>query len=285
MKRRVVGVVLSVALAAVGVFLVLSYTQSADERALAGEEVVEVLVVDAPVTAGEGAADIENRVRLVQVPVKVQAVGSVASLADLDDRVAAVDLVPGEQVVTQRFVTAEQFEEQDEFEVPDGLLEVTVSLSPDRAVGGQLEPGDFVAVVASFDPFDLNAIEPNDLENLAGLPTLFVNPPTQVEATPDGVTNAQPLKTPNSSHIVLHKVLVTAVQIERLPAEPEREDAEAVGVELAPTGNLLVTLAVQAPDVEKIVFTAEHGFVWLASEPGSASEAGTQIQTRGSIYR
>ncbi len=288
MRRRVLGVVASVALAAVGTFLVLSYTRSADERALAGEEVVEVLVVDRPVAAGEPARTIGDRVRTVQVPVKVQAAGSVATLAELGESVAAVDLVPGEQVVQQRFVTAEAFAEQDEFELPPGLLEVTVSLSPERAVGGQLKAGDLVAFVASFDPFELNAVEPSDFENLVGLPTLFVNPPEnplESPDAPDDLLPSQPLKTPNTSHIVLHKLLVTSVQIEQLPAEPDREDAAAEGVELAPTGNLLVTLAATAPDVEKIVFTAEHGFVWLAAEPEDAGETGTQIQTRGTIYR
>ena len=52
----------------------------------------------------------------------------------------------------------------------------------------------------------------------------------------------------------------------------------------APNGSLFVTLALPGPDIEKIVFTSEHGSIWLAREPLDAVENGTVIQTRGTIY-
>ncbi len=96
--------------------------------------------------------------------------------------------------------------------------------------------------------------------------------------------NSQPVRTPNTTHVILHKVLVTSVQLERLPRETEQSAADATGVELAPTGNLLVTLATSASDLEKIIFGAEHGTIWLAYEPADAPEADTQIQTRLTVY-
>ena len=35
----------------------------------------------------------------------------------------------------------------------------------------------------------------------------------------------------------------------------------------APTDSLLVTLALDAPSVEKVVYAAEFGTVWLSNEP------------------
>ncbi len=280
MNRKVLGVIASAVLAVLGAFLVLSYVNNADERAAAGEERVEVLVVSDSVTAGEKADDLAAKVEPVLVPANVQADYAVASLTELEDQVAAVDLVPGEQLLSTRFVTEEALAEEVGLEIPEGLLQVTVSLSPERAVGGQLLPGDFVAFVASFDPFSLGAVEPGDipLDQLIGL--LVGDEDEEESNAPDSS-----LQTPNSSHVILHKILVTAVQIERLPAQTDREDAQEVGVELAPTGNLLITLGVSAADLEKIVFSAEHGSVWLADEPETASETGTIIQTRGTIYR
>lgn len=281
MNRKILGVVASIVLAALGTFAVLQYVRSADDRAAEGEERVAVLVVSDTVAAGEAAASLGGKVEQALVPARLRAAASVASLDELAGTVAAVDLIPGEQLLATRFKTEEQIEEEVGFQVPDNLLQVTVSLSPERAVGGQLEPGDMVAVVASFEPFKLGAVEPGETDQFFGSEVLL---PTGEEEQ-GGSPSQDSLQTPNSSHIVLHKVLVTSVQIERLPTETDRESAQEEGVALAPTGNLLVTLALLAPDVEKVVFSAEHGSVWLADEPETASQVGTVIQTRGTVYR
>ncbi len=44
------------------------------------------------------------------MPTKVAASGAVADLASLAGKVAAIDLLPGEQVVSSRFVTPEEYE-------------------------------------------------------------------------------------------------------------------------------------------------------------------------------
>jgi len=276
-NKKVIGIGISIVLALVGVFLVLSYVNEADERALADQETVELLVVADPVSKGEAVEDIADRVETILVPTATQARGSVASLADLSGQIAAVDLVPGEQVLASRFVDAETFVDQEGVDVPLNKLEVTVSLAPERAVGGQLNPGDTVAVVASFEPFQIGGVEPTEVE-----PGEDLNPAAQVEFAPLPFSSSA--KTPNSSHIILADVLVTNIQIERLPKETDVEDAEESGVELAPTGNLLITLALDAPDVEKVIFSAEHGSVWLARDPTGGSVTAIVIQTRGTIY-
>ncbi len=275
MNRRLLGLIASVLLASAGTFVLISYVRGADQRAAAGEQVVEVFVVDETIERGTPGSDIEGAVKTVLVPTKVRAEGAVADLSTLSGRVAAVDLAPGEQLLDSRFVDSLALETETKVVVPEGLLQVTVSLSPERAVGGQLRPGSTVGVLASFDPFDYGASEPGEL------------PPVPEE----GADTEEPetestvgLKTPNSTHLILHKVLVTNVQVEQLPAEPAQADAP-VSLDLAPTGNLLVTLAVPAADTEKIVFAAEHGSVWLAVEPEGADEAGTTIQTRETIYQ
>ncbi len=279
MSRRVLGLIASVALAAAGTFILLAYVNGADERAAAGEEVVPVLIVAEPITRGTAAADLDDLVRSTLVPAKVRAEGAVADLGDLGELVASVDLAPGEQLLAARFVSVNDLETETKIEVPDGLLQVTVSLSPERAVGGRLRPGSTVGVLASFEPFDVGTVEPGGVQPEQPVEIVLETAPEE-DAQP-----ATKLRTPNSTHVVLHKVLVTNVQIERLPAETATPDVEQSNLELAPTGNLLVTLAVTAPDAEKVVFAAEHGTVWLAAEPTGADEAGTTIQTRGTIYR
>lgn len=266
MRRRAIGVFLALGLAAVGALLLVSYVRGAEQRALAGVEVTEVLVVAQPVSQGASAADLAGSVRTELVPRKVKVDDAVTSLDELEGLVASVALVPGEQVLRSRFVTPAELEVRPQVEVPDDLLQMTVSLSPERAVGGQVKPGDTVAVLASFT-----------------LPTTAEEEATEEEATEETASAASPEAT---THLILHKVLVANVQVERLPQSPEQvpEDGSYVP-DLAPTGNLLITLAIDAPSVERLVFTAEHGTVWLALEPEPAPEIGTRIQSGATIYQ
>lgn len=249
MKRRLVGILASLLLATIGTVALISYVQSAKDKALAGEQLVDVLVITDLIAKGTPASGIAGMVETAQVPVKVRAVGGVTDLAGLAGKVAAVDLVPGEQLVGTRFVTAQVA--AGVAEVPADKLQVTVSLDPTRAVGGRVRTGDRVAVVAS------------------------------VNVSPDGTAGAE------TTHLILHKVVVASVQAEQKLPEAAEGAATPAGNRtptLAPTGNLLVTLALDAPSVERVVFAAERGTLWLALEPAEASEAGTKTVTIGNVF-
>jgi pilus assembly protein CpaB len=251
------GIVAALVLASLGTVMLVVYVQSARNEAVAGEQMVDVLVVSDPIDKGTAAKDIDDSVDVKQVPAKVRADGAVADLADLDDEsVAAVDLVPGEQVVATRFLSPQEAARGD---LPEGLQEVTVPLEPARALGGRIAAGDTVGVFLSFDPFDI------------------------------GNTGE---KTANSTHLELHKVTVTRVQFDDTGSTglgssddnngDQGDDGEGTGD--APAGTFLVTLAVDSPSAEKVVFAAEHGFVWLSNEPTDADEGGASVVTRGNIY-
>ena len=275
--RRAIGIVGAIAVAALGTLLLVGYVRGAEDRALAGEELVEVLVVDQPISQGMPASLLSSSVRLERVPLKVRAEGGVSDLATLTDLVAGTDLFPGEQIVASRFVVAASLSEQDRIEAPPDTLEVTITLSPERALGGQLVPGDIVAVIASFDPFDLNTFEPSDLG-----PGEVIDPSEIFLGTSEGGGGSS-VRSPAATGLILHKVLITSVQVEQVPraaAEDLPDDTPA----LAPTGNLLITLAAPADAVARIVFTAEHGFVWLAAEGPDVPDTATSIQTRSTVY-
>ena len=80
MNRRFLGLAASVVLATLGTFVVLSYVRGAEERAIAGEETVDVLVVAEPIRRGAQAAELVTSVETLQVPAKIQVDGSVTSL-------------------------------------------------------------------------------------------------------------------------------------------------------------------------------------------------------------
>jgi pilus assembly protein CpaB len=259
------GIAGAIALATVGTVALVAYVQSARDEAEAAEALVDVWVVRSAIAEGVPAADIEGSLERTQVPGRIQAEGAVTDLDDLDGLVTSTALLPGEQIVAGRFVTPTVARQGD---VPAGLLQVTVELDPQRALGGRVRAGDSVAVLLSFSPFDLEGA---------------------VLDSNGGVTTVQG-KTSNTTHLELHKVLVTAVQIaENADGVPDvagdgGDESDPVKVESAPTESLLVTLALDAPSIEQLVFAAEFGTVWLANEPADAPETGTRIVDRGNAY-
>ena len=72
------------------------------------------------------------------------------------------------------------------------------------------------------------------------------------------------------------------------PPSPTRQltttNADDETVERAPSGALLVTLALSSPEVEQVVFAAEFGHIWLTAENADADESGTRIVDLGEVY-
>lgn len=255
MNRKLVGVVTALALATVGTLLIVGYVRGIEGRAMADERVVPVLVVKQAIPEGTAAADISPAVEVEQIPAKIRAESAVADLGDLEGLVAAVDLVPGEQLTKARFLSPQVVAEQQGVEVPEGLLEVTVSLDVSRVVGGQILPGDTVAVLASFS-----------------------------EGASDGDTGEDEGGGP-STHVLLHKALVTDLRTDTAKIAPPDKDAPpAEGGGGVPAPQIFVTFALDAPSVERLVHTAEFGSLWLAAEPEDARETGTRIRRTDSIY-
>jgi pilus assembly protein CpaB len=255
MKNRIISGVAAVLLAVIGTVLLVGYVNGAEQRAFAGTETRDVLVVNTPVAAGTPSEEALLSTTTEAIPAKALADGVVTDPAQISGLVTTVELVPGEQLLQSRFINPADVQGgSTEVEVPAGMQEVSILLEPQRMVGGRLDPGDTVGVFISL-----------------GSGTL--QPPVPV------------------THLTMHKVLVTAVQGLPAPVEGETvegETADGEGVDDAagiPASSLIVTLARSAPDVEKLVFAQEFGTIWLSKEPAGATEEGTRELTQEEIYK
>jgi pilus assembly protein CpaB len=250
MQNKGIRVAAAFLLAALGTLVLVRYVESARQNAVAAETLTDVLLVDQKIDKGTAVADIAKKVKHAEVPAKLKAADAVTNLDDLKDLHALVDLLPGEQVVKARFANAGTAVRG---EAPPGLLQVTIALAPERALGGTVRPGDTVGVLMSFGPGEeLN-------------------------------TGA---KVGQATHLELHKVLVTDVQAGSGNGDGEDEGGEKSkdGVTAAPSGSFLVTFALDAPAIEQVVYAAETGKMWLAAEPKDAPEGGTKLVGRGNVY-
>lgn len=146
MSRRIVAAVVAGILALLGAVILISYVNSADERAMAELDPVEVLVVSAPIAQGTPAEEIAASVVVDELPSAAVGPGAVTDLATLRGRVAATDLRSGEQILTGRFASPQELVEFGGIPVPDGHHQVTISLDASRTVGGTVSAGDTVGV-------------------------------------------------------------------------------------------------------------------------------------------
>lgn len=275
--RRWIVIGAAIILGVVGTFVLVSYVQNAEERALEGQELATVLVVTQPIPEGTPADSISGAVGPQELPVEAVAARAVSNLEDLVGLVASTDLVVGEQLLASRFHSPADAAVATRPEVSPELLQVTIPLEPARALGGRLVPGDLVSVIASFDSFNLNTAEPGDAVAIQDVLDQIV-----VVGAATGADGTSPLQSPKATHLVIHKVLVTGIQVQN---EPRESPDGATAVEYAPTGGLLITLAAHPDDIEKIVFTMEHGMLWLALENAETPEDATAIITRENIFR
>jgi pilus assembly protein CpaB len=149
MKRRVLSGVAAVVLAAVGAVLLLSYVGAADQRAMAGLQTVNVLVVTKQIAKGTSADELQALVTSKQLPAVAVPSGAVSELSQLVGQVATSELEPGEQLLASRFADASTLPNAGQVAVPRGLQEVSVSLDAQRVVGGHLIPGATVGVFLS----------------------------------------------------------------------------------------------------------------------------------------
>ena len=253
-RRKLIGVVASVLVALGGTLVILRSSNSAKPVAVApAEPAVTVLKVVKPVPKGTPSDKLGDAVQEVSVPASQKSAGAAASLADLTGLVVSTDLVPDEQVMKARFITAQ---EQQRTEVAasggTGLMGVWISLDPLRALGGQIQAGDQVAVIAS-----------------------FVDVASNAEATE--------LTVPATA-ILLHKVPVLEVRGGAVPSAPAPEGAAPTTTTVAPIAPISIKLGLTAGESERLIFALNNGTLWLADEANDVPENGTKIVQRDNVY-
>lgn len=149
MNSRVLASAAAAVLAVAGSFLLVSYTNGAEQRALAGVQTSEVLIVSVAVPAGTPADVVLQSATRQEVPAKARPADAVTDPAAITGLVSTVDLVPGEQLLSTRFRDPATAENPGIITVPAGMLEVSILLEPQRTVGGRLKAGDTVGVFLS----------------------------------------------------------------------------------------------------------------------------------------
>jgi pilus assembly protein CpaB len=236
MRGRVVAVLVAVALAAAATAALVAYAGGADRRAIANQQPVLVYVARARIPAGTSGEDAQNRglIERTALPRRAVAGGAVRSLEQLGGRVAAVDIVPGEQLLAARWVGRGEAPGGGLLAIPEGYQAVSIALDPTRQVSGFVTPGARVSVVVS-------------------------------------LSLAKGGRSQRTSRFLLQDVQVLAVGA---TAQEGRRLGQGRNQSLS-----AVTLAVRPADVERVVFAAENGSLYLSLLPPGQRPVPTRGRT------
>jgi len=273
-NKKLVGVLAAVVMAIVGTGVLVMFVQGAEDRALEGEELVTVLTAESAIPAGTPAEQLEGLVSEERIPTKIAPEGVVSDLVSLAGLVTSVDLVPGETLLVNRFVDPENFTARrggGNVEVPEGLLEVTIAMSQEQFIGGIPVPGNTVALVALGERTDF--INPA-ADPLANLP----QDPADPAATEEELKVAK---------IIIQQALVTNVQGNPLPVQAAGAATDPTQRVAPAEGSVLVTLAMEGPDVERLIYVRDaqslNANLHMALHSGDALVPSTGISVENVI--
>jgi pilus assembly protein CpaB len=251
MQRRGFIGLLAVAVAIVGAVLLVFYVNGADARAMAGQQPTKVLVVIRDVPLGTPAGSLAQFTQARELPAAAVVAGAISDTAQLKATdVASTTLRIGEQVLASRFVAAGSNEVTAPVPIPEGMQLVSIQLDPERVVGSQLNAGDTVAV--------------------------FLNLKVKDKTVTGNVDEVA------VTHIIANQVLVARTQ--GAVTTPNTQQT-AGPTEQLPKSAVIVTLAVNAPLAERIVFGQLNGSLWLAKETPTSSTTGTRIVHSGNVFQ
>jgi pilus assembly protein CpaB len=249
LKRRILTIILAIVLAAIGTGAVLVYVKQADQRAIAGQKAVTVLVATQLIPAGTSASTalqdgLLDSQRLPAGSVPSDAVRSLSPA--LGVLVMSADIAPGELLLRPMLVTLAQATAG--VAIPPGLVAVTIELCMPEAVAGYVRPGSEVAV---FDTYAASA----------GSGVLTAQPNCI------GPHQQQEYKAAHT-RIVLPKVLVISVgPAPTLGTSSSTATSTAFSQSSSTTSTqdaVLVTMAVNQSDAERLINLTETGLPYLA---------------------
>lgn len=152
MKSRPVLLIAAALLGLLATLGVGAYVNRVQAQVAEGQEMVEVLVAKAAIPPGVGAQDLLRRdlIEAERVPRRYVVEGSVASLDEVREEVTVAPLAPGDQLSRSKFQRPAAAGLR--YSIPQDMVAVSIPLDDVVGVGGYLEQGDRVAVIATFKP-------------------------------------------------------------------------------------------------------------------------------------
>ena len=255
-NRRMLILVVAVALAGLTAFLTFNYANAADERAFKDAELVSVLLVKKDIPKGfpgERALD-EGYVGRESIPRKFFPAKALTNAQALRGQVALAPLSAGVPVVEGSFVEPRLAQESFAQRLPKGMQAVTLAVSDVQGVARLVVPGDHVNLMVTLDG--------------------------------EGAGPAAAAGGGKQTQFVLQNIEVLAVgnttTIQPGEAAIQAQSLQAGTAKTVDSG--LMTFAVPALDTERVVHANEIGTIHLTLVPPDYVPAPVAPVNRGNLF-
>ena len=252
-NRRVLILVIAVALAGLTAFLTFNYANTADQRAFDGAQLVKVYMVKKDIPKGmpgEKALD-EGYIAQEDIPRKFFPAKAITNPQALRGQVALAGLSTGVPIVEGSFVEPRLAQESFAQRLGKDKQAVTLAVTDVEGVARLVVPGDHVNLMVTTD-------KPPAPGQVGGKETQYV------------LQNVEVLAVGNSTALEPGE---TAVQAQNVQA------GQAKTVESG-----LMTFAVPALDAEKVVHASQIGSIHLTLLPPDYSPAPVTPVNNGNLF-
>ncbi len=149
-SRRTLILIGAVVIGGLAAVLVLSYVRGVESRSDEANQLVKVAVAAGPIPKGTSADVAVQAQQITLADRRRQDVpaSAVKRFADIQGQVAAVDLGGGEIITTAMFKASTAPDGSKSQGLAPGRVAMSISLDEAATVGGNLNPGDYVNVLA-----------------------------------------------------------------------------------------------------------------------------------------
>jgi pilus assembly protein CpaB len=148
LTRRAILLISAIIVAALGTTLVFLYVSKANDRALANQNPVRVLVAKSQISPGTtidqaaAAGALEER----SMPKASVVQGALSDVVAIKGEVALTTIYPGQQIVTTLFGATAAAAGTSDLAIPQGDIALSMQFGDPARVAGFVQPGSHVAV-------------------------------------------------------------------------------------------------------------------------------------------
>jgi pilus assembly protein CpaB len=254
LKRRVLTVALAIVLAVLGTAGVLAYVHKADSRALDGMRPVSVLVAQGQIPAGTSAnsAQQQGLLRSEMLPASSVPANAVRSITPaLGSLVVSAQVPSGQLLLRPMLVTSAQATAAGALAIPKGMVAVTIPLCLPEAVAGYVQPGSQVAV---FDTYATKKASLQESCNQSGQSN-------QAQGPGAAVTR---IVLPRALVLATGQAAASGTTSTTASGGPFSNNSQTDPPSSAPSGAVMVTMAVSQANAERLILITRAGLPYLA---------------------
>jgi Flp pilus assembly protein CpaB len=252
MSKRTTALVAALVLAAVATVALVSYVQSAGRSKETKQALVNVFVAKSVIPAGQTAdtAISQGLIQQIQVPQLARSDDAITSLDQIKGKLAVVDIQKNEQILNARFAAQGSGNGQTgaiKLGIPSNLQAISIQVAIPPGAANFIQVGDFISVIGDVDI-----------------------------TLPNGGT---------SGHIagyLAQDVKVLAIGV--LQTVPATSGTPATQQAVQPAGNVLVTLAVNPVQAQRLVLGTLDGQLYFTIVPANQKPANLSGRPKINIF-